>query len=300
MTGFLSTGDEASPGNYGLKDQVLALRWVKNNIKAFGGDPDNVTLMGSSFGAISAHLHMISSTSADLFQRAILMSGTINGPFSQPMTNALALAKRQAEIVGIENIDGLNSIQLVERLRQVNVSVLVDSIDELKEWYIDPLITFNYVIEPDTGDAFITEKPASKWAEGDFRQIPWMAGFVPVEGTIHAAGKLLRFLLLLLLLKSVGLKNKIILFSFVVVIVANPELLNAFNAHIDMLLPIVLELKPDDSSKLSYIIKRLRDFYLNGDNRIDNTNSHGFIDVISTIELEYFVRNDHFNHIFYY
>lgn len=172
-----------------MKDQALALKWVKSNIEAFGGDPDNITLMGSSTGAIAAQLHMITSTSADLFQRAILLSGTINGPFSQPMINSLALARRQAEIVGIENTDQLNSIQLVERLRQVNVSVLVDSIDELKEWFIDPLLTFRYVIEPDADGAFITENPTSKWIDGHIRQIPWMAGFVPIEGTIHAAGE---------------------------------------------------------------------------------------------------------------
>lgn len=189
--GFLSTGDGASPGNFGLKDQALALKWVKKNIQAFGGDPDNVTLMGSSTGAISVQLHMMSTTSADLFQRAILMSGTLNGPFSQPMHDSLALAKRQAEVLGIDNINRLNNMQLVEKLRQVNVSILVDSIDALKEWFIDPLHTFRYVIEPYSDDAFITESPLTKWIEGNFRQKPWMAGFVPIEGTIHAAGKLI-------------------------------------------------------------------------------------------------------------
>lgn len=44
LTGFLSTGDDASPGNYGYLDQVEALKWVKNNIQAFGGDPEKVRI----------------------------------------------------------------------------------------------------------------------------------------------------------------------------------------------------------------------------------------------------------------
>lgn len=56
------------PGNAGLKDQVMALRWIKENIKAFGGDPDNVTISGCSSGASSVNLQMISPLSQGNFQ----------------------------------------------------------------------------------------------------------------------------------------------------------------------------------------------------------------------------------------
>ncbi|XP_014728598.1 PREDICTED: bile salt-activated lipase [Sturnus vulgaris] len=56
--GFLSTGDENMPGNYGLKDQHMAIAWVKRNIKAFGGDPDNITIFGESAGATSVSLQV--------------------------------------------------------------------------------------------------------------------------------------------------------------------------------------------------------------------------------------------------
>lgn len=61
--GFLSTGDTHSPGNYGLKDQVMALEWVRDYIGNFGGDPNLVTLLGYSAGAISVTLHMVSPMS---------------------------------------------------------------------------------------------------------------------------------------------------------------------------------------------------------------------------------------------
>lgn len=61
--GFLNTGDGKIQGNMGLKDQVLALKWVQTNIAAFSGDVNAVTLFGTNSGAVSAHLHMISPMS---------------------------------------------------------------------------------------------------------------------------------------------------------------------------------------------------------------------------------------------
>lgn len=60
LQGFLSTEDDVAPGNQGLRDQVLALRWVQDNIHHFGGDSLQVTLFGESAGAGSIHLLMLS------------------------------------------------------------------------------------------------------------------------------------------------------------------------------------------------------------------------------------------------
>lgn len=54
--GFLSTYDEAALGNFGLKDQKLAVEWVRDHISNFGGDPSKITLWGQSAGAVCAHL----------------------------------------------------------------------------------------------------------------------------------------------------------------------------------------------------------------------------------------------------
>lgn len=55
ILGFLSTEDQYAPGNYAMKDMVLALRWIRNNILNFGGDPDNVTIFGESAGGLAVH-----------------------------------------------------------------------------------------------------------------------------------------------------------------------------------------------------------------------------------------------------
>ena len=68
-------GNVASSGNFGFEDQVALLRWVKANIAAYGGDPNQVTIGGESAGAISVCLHMMSPLSTGLFHRAILQSG---------------------------------------------------------------------------------------------------------------------------------------------------------------------------------------------------------------------------------
>ena len=62
-------------GNYGLYDQMTAIRWVKDNIAAFGGDPENITIMGQSAGAMSVQQHCLSPLTEGLFQKAIMSSG---------------------------------------------------------------------------------------------------------------------------------------------------------------------------------------------------------------------------------
>lgn len=127
--GFLSTGDAEAPGNLGLKDQVMALHWVQDNIEYFNGNTSSVTIMGISAGSASVNMHMTSPLSDGLFHKAVSMSGNTYGPYNIPTKKPLELAIRQAEIFGINTT---KPIELISELRKIEAWRIVDSIDQLK------------------------------------------------------------------------------------------------------------------------------------------------------------------------
>ncbi|XP_018321739.1 esterase FE4 isoform X2 [Agrilus planipennis] len=113
--GFISTGDKFAPGNLGLKDQVLALKWVKDNVIYFGGDPNCVTLYGYSMGSASISLHLISPMSRGLFHRAILSSGSEYGNWPIPR-HQFNLAQKQARLVGCPDDSSQNIISCLKNI----------------------------------------------------------------------------------------------------------------------------------------------------------------------------------------
>ncbi|XP_017488211.1 PREDICTED: esterase B1 isoform X1 [Rhagoletis zephyria] len=121
--GFLVLDDPELdvPGNAGLKDQVMALRWVKQNCHFFGGNPDNITVFGESAGAASAHYMMLTEQTRGLFHKCVLMSGTALAPWANvPQHN---WAYRLAKATGYrgENVDS----QVLQHLQHCKASTMV-------------------------------------------------------------------------------------------------------------------------------------------------------------------------------
>jgi len=87
----LAGGAGQDPGNYGLADQQAALRWVRDNVGAFGGDPAKVTIAGESAGAISVCDHLVAPESSGLFRAAIMQSGPCQAQATLPAAERISV-----------------------------------------------------------------------------------------------------------------------------------------------------------------------------------------------------------------
>jgi len=184
--GFLSTGDEVVPGNNGLKDQVLALRWVQQNIAQFGGNPHNITIGGISAGGGSVHLHVLSPMSEGLFHRAIAQSGSALCPWAaEDPAVARTKAFRLGKALGCKTSD---SNELLEFLMQVPAQELTEATDKvLKEAEKHPLpIFFKPVIEKEEheDEVFLPDIPINLIRNGKFHKVPLIIGVTSREGKL--------------------------------------------------------------------------------------------------------------------
>nr|CAH7767200.1 unnamed protein product [Callosobruchus chinensis] len=174
--GFISTEDLVVPGNNGLKDQLLALKWVQKNIHLFGGNPEAVTLFGQSAGAASTSYHIQSPSAKGLFKAAIMDSGS-----SLCLWALNRRARKTAFTIGknlflntsssqslIEGLTGVDYVKLQE------VATITSNLIALE----NPLagIMFGPVIEPYHDGAFFYNKSEELLRTGEFNRVPVLMG----------------------------------------------------------------------------------------------------------------------------
>nr|XP_049697913.1 esterase FE4 isoform X6 [Helicoverpa armigera] len=178
--GFLCLGTEDAPGNAGMKDQVALLRWVQKNIASFGGNPDDVTIVGSSAGSASVDLLMLSKSAEGLFHRVIPESGGNLAAFTvqrDPVENA----KKHAIKLNFTNVDDIYALGNFYKTAPMEVLTAETFFDRT-----DSTFVFGPCVERDTGDgAFLTETPLSILKSGNYRKLPVLYGFADMEGLLR-------------------------------------------------------------------------------------------------------------------
>ena len=232
--GFLSTNDENAPGNQGLKDIILALKWVQENISKFGGDKNKVTLFGHSAGSVAANYLMISDLTDGLFHQAILQSGA---SLMKCLSKANPLPS--AEMLGKSlNLNFNSTKELVEELQKVDYKKIVEAervLFSMKEpWGLEtfdfaPSIDFSspknkVLVGKSAEEIFISKK---------YKKMPMMVGSPNFEG------------------------------MFFNLFFGDPAVLDYYYKHPDFIVPESYKLQPK-TSEFNETIVAMRDLYFNG------------------------------------
>lgn len=170
--GFASTKDKEIPGNLGLKDIVLALKWVKANIEHFGGDPEKVTIMG---GHVASDL-VISPMTKGLFHRAVVM-GEASTMHSK--ANNKELTKQIAEKTSLVPLS--DSEEIVNHLRSLSWPEIIKASSWSKHYFL-PRYWFRPEAEGNfQQERFFRKHPRALMEKGEFARVPTLIGMTKNE-----------------------------------------------------------------------------------------------------------------------
>lgn len=185
ILGFLSYPEGGITGNFGLKDQALALKWVQENIHLFNGDADNVTAFGESAGSACIHLHMYSDSSKKLFHKAILQSGTSNMQWVMQMMPSYK-ATNLAQSMGCQETSPKKIAEFLRDPKNTSESMLPHLLKTITadERRRDLPIPFKPVIEPTSSHSAVTNDPIRDMFVKNKLDIPVMMGYNSNEGIV--------------------------------------------------------------------------------------------------------------------
>ena len=170
--GFLAHPDLSSEspkdvsGNYGLLDQIAALKWIKNNIQQFGGDPDNITIFGQSAGAMSVQCLVTSPLSKDLMQKAIIESG--GGVTDRPLLGGTHLKDAEQAGKDIMEFGGYNNLEAMRAVSAEDILELMNRYRKEKKMGMMSPVIDGYVLTSNFSEVARAHKIAD---------IPYIIGY---------------------------------------------------------------------------------------------------------------------------
>ncbi|XP_025830548.1 venom carboxylesterase-6-like, partial [Agrilus planipennis] len=229
ILGFLSTEDSVIPGNFGLKDQLMALKWIQKYISAFGGNTDSVTITGMSAGGASVHIHYLSPLSEGLFHKGYSQSGTALNPWVL-VENSLEKAKLAAHYLGCPSG---SSVEILECLRQRPGLQIVETTRKFFSWLYNPFSPFGVVVDKWSKNPILPDHPIKILESGKVKNLPWIFSMTESEGLYPAAE-----------------------------FVSNSRFLQEIQEQWDTLLPHILDFNHTlCSEKLNPVAQEIRDYY---------------------------------------
>uniref|UniRef100_A0A1L8EGG4 carboxylesterase n=1 Tax=Haematobia irritans TaxID=7368 RepID=A0A1L8EGG4_HAEIR len=189
ILGFLCFDDPDLniPGNAGLKDQVLALKWVKQNIHKFNGDPNNITVFGESAGGASTQFMTMTPQTKGLFHKAIIQSGSFLCPWS--FTDSHDWGYKFACHVGYKGENEDKSVYQYLSQKSAKSMFFNDlSLMSKNDLMNNLIVLMRPVIEPYSTPDCVMDKPLIQFLkEGWGNEIPLMIGGNSFEGLLHYA-----------------------------------------------------------------------------------------------------------------
>uniref|UniRef100_A0A8D0GXN7 Thyroglobulin n=1 Tax=Sphenodon punctatus TaxID=8508 RepID=A0A8D0GXN7_SPHPU len=185
--GFLSTGSSAASGNWGLLDQVAALKWVQENVASFGGDPRQITIAGDRSGADVASLHLLArAVEMNLFKRALLMGGSAFSPVS-----VISKKKAQEQVAVLASEFGCpnsTSEETLSCLRQLPASRLNEAQTRLLA-ISGPFQYWGPVVD----EFYLRESPSTALQRSQPGKVDLLIGSAQQDGLISRAKAVKRF-----------------------------------------------------------------------------------------------------------
>lgn len=184
VMGFFSAFIPDADGNMGLYDQVLAVKWIKENAASFGGDPEHIVLIGQSAGAMSAAAHIISPLIKHMVKRVIMESGGVMLPIIVDENARLYKASQLlASILGCADKTTTlktNPSEIVTCLKRLSAK-------ELSRAEGIMMINKRLTFIPRMGDAFLPKSTIELTREGAFSDVEMLSGITKDEGTLFLA-----------------------------------------------------------------------------------------------------------------